>query len=69
MREERYVCEQQIREEQRAVKMLRDEVDGDSRKLNELNDELETYQKDLCNFMVKKFPYCFCINFTYLSFE
>ncbi|XP_076222298.1 cilia- and flagella-associated protein 44 [Nomia melanderi] len=54
MREKRYTCESQIREEQKEIELLYKELDADTKSLRIVENNLRINQEDLKKFMVEK---------------
>lgn len=52
MREKRYTCEFQIREEQKQIELLQKELDTDTKYLRMIESTLKNNEEELENFMV-----------------
>lgn len=52
MREKRYTCEFQIREEQKEIELLQKELDTDNKYLRVIESTLKNNKEELQNFMV-----------------
>ena len=52
MREKRYTCEFQIREEQKEIELLQKELDTDTKYLRVIESTLKNNEEELQNFMV-----------------
>lgn len=53
MREKRYECEFQIKEEQKHIENLRKEIESDTKKMKVIENALKSNKEDLQVFMVR----------------